>query len=117
MQSSYVPFGPSAGEGWTTDLGDSITDTANVMQMGYDGYASAQPAIDALWAMIDPKSHAQNADTVFKTVDALGDVGNAAVGGWGGMANAGQYIAGRPPLPGTGAAQQQQAQQPAQQQA
>ena len=27
QESQYVPFGPSAGEGWQTDMGDAMTDT------------------------------------------------------------------------------------------
>lgn len=38
-QSQYVPFGPSAGEGWRTDLGDSITDTAIIGNTAYNSYA------------------------------------------------------------------------------
>ena len=96
--SQYVPFGPSAGQGMQVDLGDSITDTAIMGDMAYNTYAASQPAIDALWSLIDPKGHKKNADTVFKTVDAVGDIGNA-FGGWSGMASMGQGIAGRPAAP------------------
>ena len=49
QKSEYVPFGPSAGEGWQTDLGDSITDTAHMGASAYKSYKAAQPAIDTLW--------------------------------------------------------------------
>ena len=61
-ESQYVPFGPSAGEGWQTDMGDAMTVTAIMGASGYKAYKASQPAIDAIWKLLAPNSHDAVAD-------------------------------------------------------
>lgn len=98
LKSEYVPYGPSAGEGWQTDLGDAITDTSIAGATAYKTYKASQPAIDAIWKLIDPKSHAAAADKTFQAINDVKEVGKS-MGGWKAFGDFGQEIAGRPPAP------------------
>ena len=81
LNSEYVPFGPSAGEGWQTDLGDAMTDTAIAGAGAYKAYKASQPAIDALWKLVAPKSHDAMADKTFQAINDVKDIGKS-MGGW-----------------------------------
>ena len=81
LNSEYVPFGPSAGEGWQTDLGDAMTDTAIAGAGAYKAYKASQPAIDALWKLVAPKSHDAVADKTFQAINDVKEIGKS-MGGW-----------------------------------
>jgi len=51
--------------------------------------------IDAMWKLIDPKSHDASAAQTFQAITDIKDIGKAA-GGWNAVADFGQTVAGRP---------------------
>jgi hypothetical protein len=81
----------------------------------YKAYKASQPAIDAMWKLIDPKSHSEAADKTFQAINDVKEIGKS-MGGWNAMGQFGQEIAGRPaqsymnPMAQQGQAQQADAQ-------
>jgi hypothetical protein len=51
--------------------------------------------IDAMWKLIDPKSHEASAAQTFQAITDVKDIGKAA-GGWNAVGDFGQTVAGRP---------------------
>jgi hypothetical protein len=51
--------------------------------------------IDAMWGLIDPKSHDKYAASTFNDINKVAQVGTQ-MGGWNAMGQMGQQIAGRP---------------------
>ena len=64
----------------------------------YKAYKASQPAIDAMWKLLDPKSHAAAADKTFQAITDVKEVGKS-MGGWNAMGQFGQEVAGRPAGP------------------
>jgi len=87
-----------------------MTDTAIMGASGYKTYKASQPAIDAIWKMLAPKSHDAIADKTFQAITDVKEVGKS-MGGWNAFGQMGQEIAGRPaiqPQPAQQAAEQWQ---------
>jgi hypothetical protein len=51
--------------------------------------------IDAMWKLIDPKSHEDSHAQTFQAITDVKDIGKAA-GGWNAVGDFGQTVAGRP---------------------
>lgn len=51
--------------------------------------------IDAMWKLIDPKSHEASSQQTFQAITDIKDIGKAA-GGWNAVGDFGRTIAGRP---------------------
>ena len=51
--------------------------------------------IDAMWKLIDPKSHQASAAQTFQAITDVKDIGKAG-GGWNAVGDFGATVAGRP---------------------
>jgi hypothetical protein len=59
------------------------------MSTGYGVYQASQPMIDAMWGLIDKKSHDKYAAQTFNDINKVADMGTQ-MGGWNAMGNFGQ---------------------------